>query len=41
MYDYNFEICYESEDDIIMNEMLVATKRVKELIEYKQKLIER
>jgi hypothetical protein len=24
-----------------MNEMLVATKRVKELIEYKQKLIER
>ncbi len=41
MYDYNFEIRYESKDHIIMNEMLVATKRVKELIEYKQKLIEK
>jgi hypothetical protein len=41
MYDYNSEIRYESEDDIIMNEMLVATKRVKNLIEYRQKLIER
>jgi hypothetical protein len=41
MYDYNSEIRYESEDDIIMNEMLVVTKRVKDLIEYKQKLIER
>ncbi len=41
MYDYNSEIRYESKDDIIMNKMLVATKRVKELIEYKQKLIER
>jgi hypothetical protein len=35
MYDYNSEIRYESKDDIIMSEMLVATKRVKELIEYK------
>jgi hypothetical protein len=41
MYDYNSEIRYESKDDIIMNEMLVATKRMKELIEYKQKLIEK
>jgi hypothetical protein len=41
MYDYNFEIHYESKDDIIMSEMFVASKRVKELIEYKQKLIER
>jgi hypothetical protein len=41
MYDYNFEIRYESKDDIIMNEVLVITKRVRKLIEYKQKLIER
>jgi hypothetical protein len=41
MYDYNSEIRYESKDDIIMNEMLVVTKRVKNLIEYRQKLIER
>jgi hypothetical protein len=41
MYDYNSEIRYESEDDIIMNEVLVVMKRVKDLIEYKQKLIER
>jgi hypothetical protein len=41
MYDYNSEIRYESKDDIIMNEVLVVTKRVKDLIEYKQKLIER
>jgi hypothetical protein len=41
MYDYNAEIRYKSEDDIIMNEMSVVAKRVKELIEYKQKLIER
>ncbi len=41
MYDYNPEIRYESKNDIIMSEMLVVTKRVKELIEYKQKLIER
>jgi hypothetical protein len=41
MYDYNFEIRYESKNDIIMNEMHVVTKRVKKLIEYKQKLIER
>jgi uncharacterized protein YcsI (UPF0317 family) len=41
MYDYNFEIRHESKDDIIMNEMLVVTKRVKNLIEYRQKLIER
>jgi hypothetical protein len=41
MYDYNSEIRYESEDDTIMSEVLVATKRVRELLEYKQKLIER
>jgi hypothetical protein len=41
MYDYNSEIHYESKNDIIMNEMFVVTKRMKELIEYKQKLIER
>ncbi len=41
MYDYNSEIRYESEDDIIMKEMLVVMKRVKELHEYKQKLIEK
>jgi hypothetical protein len=41
MYDYNSEIRYESKNDIIMNEMLAVTKRVKELIEYKQKLIEK
>jgi hypothetical protein len=41
MYDYNSEIRYESKDDIIMNEMLVVTKHVKNLIEYRQKLIER
>jgi hypothetical protein len=35
MYDYNSEIRYESKDDIIMKEMLVVTKRVKELHEYK------
>jgi hypothetical protein len=40
MYHYNSEIRYESEDDIIMKKMLVVTKRVKELHEYKQKLIE-
>jgi hypothetical protein len=28
MYDYNFEIRYESKDDIIMKRMLVVTKRV-------------
>jgi hypothetical protein len=41
MYDYNFEIRYESKNDIIMSEMFIATKRVKNLIEYKQKLFER
>jgi hypothetical protein len=41
MYDYNFEIRYESKNDIIMKKMLVVTKRVKELHEYKQKLIEK
>jgi hypothetical protein len=41
MYDYNSEIRYESKDDIIMSEVFVATKRVRELIEYRQKLIER
>ncbi len=41
MYDDNSEIRYELKDDIIMNEMFVVTKRVKELIEYKQKLIEK
>ncbi len=41
MYDYNFEIRYESKDDIIMKKMLVVTKRVKELHEYRQKLIEK
>jgi hypothetical protein len=41
MYDYNFEIRYESKNDIIMNEMLVVMKRVKELHEYKTKLIEK
>jgi hypothetical protein len=41
MYDYNSEIRYESKNDIIMNEMFVATKRVKKLLEYKQKLIKR
>jgi flagellar hook-length control protein FliK len=41
MYDYNLEIRYESKDDTIMSEMLVATKRVRELLEYRQKLIER
>ncbi len=41
MCDYNSEIRYESKDDIIMKEMLVVTKRVKELHEYKQKLIEK
>jgi hypothetical protein len=35
MYDYNSEIRYELKDDIIMNEMLVVTKRVRKLIEYK------
>ncbi len=40
MYDYNSEIRYESEDDISMKEVFVVTKRVKELHEYKQKLIE-
>jgi hypothetical protein len=35
MYDYNSEIRYELEDDIIMKKMLVVTKRVKELHEYK------
>jgi hypothetical protein len=41
MYDYNFEIRYESKDDTIMNEVLVATKRVRELLKYRQKLIKR
>jgi hypothetical protein len=41
MYDYNSEIRYESEDDIVMKEVLVVTKRVKELHEYRQKLIEK
>jgi hypothetical protein len=41
MYDYNSEIRYESEDDIIMNKVFVVTKRVKDLIEYRQKLIEK
>jgi hypothetical protein len=41
MYDYNSEIRYESEDDIVMKEVLVVMKRVKELHEYKQKLIEK
>ncbi len=41
MYDYNFEIRYESKNDIIMKRMFVVTKRVKELHEYKQKLIEK
>jgi hypothetical protein len=41
MYDYNFEFRYELKDDIIMNKVLVVTKYVKELIKYKQKLIER
>jgi hypothetical protein len=41
MYDYNFEIRYESKNDIIIKKMLIVTKRVKELHEYKQKLIER
>jgi hypothetical protein len=41
MYDYNSEIRYESKDDIIMSEMFVVTKRVRNLIEYRQKLIER
>jgi hypothetical protein len=41
MYDYNSEICYESKDDIIINEMLIVKKRVNKLIEYKQKLIEK
>jgi hypothetical protein len=41
MYDYNSEIRYESENDIIMNEMFVVTKRVKKFIEYRQKWVER
>jgi hypothetical protein len=41
MYDYNSEIRYESKDDIIMSEVFVVTKRVRDLIEYRQKLIER
>ncbi len=41
MYDYNFKIRYELKNDIIMNEMFIATKCVKKLIEYKQKLIEK
>jgi hypothetical protein len=41
MYDYNSEIRYESKDDIIMKTMFIVTKRVKELHEYKQKLIEK
>jgi hypothetical protein len=41
MYDYNSEIRYKSKDDIIMSEMLAVTKRVKNLIEYRQKLIEK
>jgi hypothetical protein len=41
MYDYNSEIRYESKNNIIMKKMLVVTKRVKELHEYKQKLIEK
>jgi hypothetical protein len=41
MYDYNSEIRYESKNDIIINEVFVVTKRVKKLIEYKQKLIKK
>jgi hypothetical protein len=41
MYDYNSEIRYESKDDIIMSEVFIVTKRVKDLIEYRQKLIEK
>jgi rRNA-processing protein FCF1 len=41
MYDYNFEIRYESKNDIIMKKMLVVTKCVKKLHEYKQKLIKK
>jgi hypothetical protein len=41
MYDYNFKIRYESKNDIIMSDVLVVTKRVRDLIEYRQKLIER
>jgi hypothetical protein len=35
MYDYNSKIHYESEDDIIMKKVLVVTKRVRELHEYR------
>jgi hypothetical protein len=41
MYDYNFEIHYESKKDIIMSQIFIVTKRVKKLIEYEQKLIEK
>jgi hypothetical protein len=41
MYDYNSEIRYELKNDIIIKRMLVVTKCVKELHEYKQKLIEK
>jgi hypothetical protein len=41
MYVYNSEIRYESKNDIIMSEIFVATKRVRNLIEYRQKLIKR
>jgi hypothetical protein len=40
MYDYNSEIRYENEKSIKEN-VFAATKRVRELIEYRQKLIER
>jgi hypothetical protein len=41
MYDYNFKFRYELKNDIIMNEMLVVIKCVKELIKYKQKMIKK
>jgi hypothetical protein len=40
MYDYNSEIRYENEK-LIKKDVLAVTKRVREFIEYKQKLIER
>ncbi len=40
MYDYNSEIRYENEKSV-REDVLAVTKRVKKLIEYRQKLIER
>jgi hypothetical protein len=40
MYDYNSEIRYENEK-LIKKNVLVVTKRVRKLIVYKQKFIER